>query len=77
MFTGKAFSLWALSVAGFAHHTLVLVLFQNLNGLMEGHNEVGSWGHWKAGLIAQISKIALEIHRFEGLETDKEAPELV
>lgn len=51
--------------------------FKTLYGLMEGHNEVGTWGQWKAGLITQISKIALGIHRFEGVETDKEAPQLV
>lgn len=33
---------------------------------------MGTWGQWKAGLVAQISQIALGIHRFEGLETDKE-----
>lgn len=39
---------------------------------MEGDSEVGVWGQCKAGLIAQISQTALGMHRFEGLETDKE-----
>lgn len=55
MFTGKAFSSWPHSVAS----TPVLVLFngfKTLHKLVEGHNDVGTWGHGKSGLIAQISK---------------------
>lgn len=58
----------------------MLVLFNGFktpHKLMEGHNEAGMLGLWKAGLIAQTSEIAPGIHRFESLETDKGAPQLV